>query len=339
MKAFYITDKFETSFGDIPIPEISADEVLLKVVYVGLCGSDLNTYRGLNPMVSLPRVPGHEIGAVIEKAGAKVPEEWKAGINVTVSPYTSCGSCSSCLTERPNCCRYNQTMGVQRDGALTEYIAVPWTKLFAAENLSLKELALVEPFTVGNHAADRGKITEDDVVAVFGCGAVGLGTVFGAAAKGATVIAIDIDDEKLGMAKLAGAQHAINSQNENLHDKFQALTEGKGPNVVIEAVGLPATFRAAVDEAAFAGRVIYIGYAKQPVEYETKYFVQKELDICGSRNADAVNFRRVINLFGKNNFPIEKLISEVYSFKDAGEALKDWDADPNRITRILIEIA
>ena len=338
MKAFYITDKFKTGFGDIPIPEINADEVLLKVAYVGLCGSDLNTYRGLNPMVSLPRIPGHEIGAVIEKTGSKVPGEWKSGMHVTVLPYTSCGTCSSCLSGRPNCCRYNQTMGVQRDGALTEYIAVPWTKIFSSEKLGLKELALVEPFTVGNHASDRGKTTEDDVVAVFGCGAVGLGAVFGAAAKGAEVIAIDIDDEKLATAELVGAQHRINFKTGNLHEKLQLITGDKGPNVVIEAVGLPATFRAAVDEAAFAGRVVYIGYARNPVEYETKYFVQKELDICGSRNADPANFRRVINLFGKNSFPIEKLISKVYSFSDAGRALKDWDAAPGRITRILIEV-
>jgi threonine dehydrogenase-like Zn-dependent dehydrogenase len=337
MKAFYITNKFKTGFDDIPVPKIGADEVLLKVAYVGLCGSDLNTYRGLNPMVSLPRIPGHEIGAVIEKTGSKVPGEWKSGMKVTVLPYTSCGTCSSCLSGRFNCCRYNQTMGVQRDGALTEYIAAPWTKIFSSEKLSLRELALVEPFTVGNHASDRGKITEDDVVAVFGCGAVGLGAVFGAAAKGAEVIAIDIDEEKLAIAELVGARHRINFKTENLHERLQLITGEKGPNVVIEAVGLPATFRAAVDEAAFAGRVVYIGYAKNPVEYETKYFVQKELDICGSRNADPANFRRVINLFERDNFPLEKLISKEYSFKKTGEAFKAWNADPSRITRILIK--
>src|SRR5690606_35699612 len=133
-----------------PEPACAADEVLLRVQTVGYCGSDLNTFRGLNPLVSYPRVPGHEIAASVAAVGAAVPQErLYEGMLVTVVPYTACGRCPSCRRGRSNACRDNQTLGVQRDGALTEWIAVPWDKVLAAEGLPAEELALVEPLSVG----------------------------------------------------------------------------------------------------------------------------------------------------------------------------------------------
>jgi 2-desacetyl-2-hydroxyethyl bacteriochlorophyllide A dehydrogenase len=338
MRAFAITDTNQTGFLDIPRPEPGAGEVLLKVRLVGYCGSDLNTYRGLNPMVSYPRIPGHEIAATIAAVGEGVPDEWSAGTNVTLSPYTSCGTCSSCRAGRFNCCRYNQTLGVQRDGAATEYLVVPYEKLFTSDKLSLRELALVEPLTVGGHATDRAQVTAQDTVLVLGCGAIGLGAVAGAAFRGATVVAVDIDDEKLALARKAGAAHTINSRSVDMHEALQELTSGDGPEVVIEAIGLPATFRAAVDEVAFAGRIVYIGYAKHPVEYETKYFVQKELDIRGSRNATPENFQTVIRMLEAGTFPVDEVITRVYPFAEAGQALVDWNANPPAFTKIMVEM-
>src|ERR1039457_4864345 len=115
MKAFRITAPGQTEIAEIPQPQPGVGEVLLKVNIVGYCGSDLNTYRGKNPMVSLPRIPGHEVAATIAAFGAGVPAEWQIGTPVTVSPYTSCGQCPSCRRGRANACQFNQTLGVQRD--------------------------------------------------------------------------------------------------------------------------------------------------------------------------------------------------------------------------------
>src|SRR5262249_26478829 len=150
---------------------------------------------------------------------------------------------------------------------------------------NLEELCLVEPLTVGFHAAARGRVTEKDTVAIFGCGGVGLGAIAASAFCGARTIAVDVGDDKLDLAKRVGAGHAIHSRRQNLSEILSELTDGLGPDVVIEAVGTPETFRAAVDEVSFTGRVVYIGYAKQPVSYETRLFVQKEIDILGTRNA------------------------------------------------------
>lgn len=324
---------------DIAEPVVGPGQVLLEIKYVGFCGSDLNTYRGLNPLVRLPRIPGHEISAVIAEKGAGVPDAWKIGQRVTVSPYTNCGLCSSCLKGRPNCCRYNETLGVQRDGALAKHIVVPWEKLYDADGIAEEHIELIEPLTVGGHAADRSEAMEDDVAAVIGCGAVGLGAILGLARKNARkVVAIDVDDAKLALAREFGATDTVNSAKENLHEALQALSGGHGPNCVIEAVGLPATFRAAVDEVAFAGSVTYIGYAKAPVEYETKLFVQKELTIRGSRNATPQNFRRVLDFARRGLFPIGKMLTKAYDFTAAGQALADWDEAPGKVCRYAVKV-
>jgi len=131
-----------------------------------------------------------------------------------VVPYTNCGECSACRKARPNACRNNQTLGVQRDGGLAEEIVIPATKLLTSRRLSLREMVLVEPLSVGWHAARRGRAAAGDTVVVFGCGMVGLGAIASAAAAGARVVAVDVDDGKLGIGRAAGASVTINSKSE-----------------------------------------------------------------------------------------------------------------------------
>ncbi|MEO7652072.1 MAG: zinc-binding alcohol dehydrogenase family protein [Bryobacteraceae bacterium] len=338
MKALFIQSPGQTAVREIAEPAATPGHALLRIRMVGMCGSDLNTFRGKNPLVSFPRIPGHEISATIEALGEGAPESLTPGTNVTLLPYTNCGVCPSCKRGRPNACRNNQTLGVQRDGALTELLSVPYGKLRVARTLSLRELAIVEPLTVGFHAAARGRIAAGDIVTVLGCGAVGLGAIAGSAHRGAVTIAVDIDDAKLALARKAGALHTINTSVTPLHEALQPLTGGDGPDVVIEAIGTPKTFRAAVEEVAFTGRVVYIGYAKEEVSYETKYFVQKELDILGSRNATADDFTSVIEMLEKRQFPVEETISRVVPLEDVGGALEAWEASPSSFSKILVEV-
>jgi threonine dehydrogenase-like Zn-dependent dehydrogenase len=338
MKAFYITEPGKTALRDLPQQaRTGGAEILLKTRLIGLCGTDLSTFRGKNPLVSYPRIPGHEIAATIVETGAEVPEEYRAGMNVTVFPNTHCGKCASCKRQRFNACKFNETLGVQRDGAMKEYFTAPWQKVFRADSLSLRELSLVEPLAVGFHAAVRGRAEREDVVAVIGCGTVGLGTIACAAAKGATVVAIDLDDAKLGLAKQVGAHHAIHSSNEKVHDRLLELTGGHGPDLVVEAVGIPDTYRMAVEEVAHTGRVVYIGWAKEPISYETKLFVHKELDILGSRNS-LTEFPMVIEMLGKGKFPVEATISATVPLAETGAALDRWNAAPQSFTKILVEV-
>jgi threonine dehydrogenase-like Zn-dependent dehydrogenase len=338
MKALVLQGPGHATIAEVGEPgRTGQDEVLLQVRRIGLCGSDLNSYRGRNPLVTYPRILGHEIAATVAELNPRHPE-WQPGMAVTMSPYTNCGRCASCLRGRPNACQFNQTLGVQRDGALTEFISMPAGRLYRAD-LSLRELCLVEPLTVGFHAAARGRVAAGEVVAVFGCGGVGLGAVSGAAFRGATVIAIDVDDGKLATARKAGAAHGINTTAADLHGQLADLTNGRGPDVCIEAIGLPQTFRAAVEEVAFTGRVVYIGYAKEQVAYETRLFVQKELDILGSRNAQPEDFRDVIRMLEAKQFPVEDAITHTISLADAPDIFAEWDREPSRFGKIMIEVS
>jgi L-galactonate 5-dehydrogenase len=339
MRALVIDGPARTSVRSVPEPELARDEILLRVRTVGFCGSDLNSYRGLNPLVSYPRIPGHEIAASVHRIGPDVPaDRFFEGMMVTVVPYTACARCPSCRRGRGNACRDNQTLGVQRDGAMTEWIAVPWTHVLEADGLTAHELALVEPLSVGFHAVSRARVKAADRVAVIGCGAVGLGAVAGAAATGAEVIAVDVDEPKLDLARRAGAAHGLNSRSSPLHESLQRLTGGDGPDVVIEAVGLPETFVSAVHEVAFTGRVVYIGYAKAPVAYDTAAFVKKELDILGSRNATAADFRAVVELLRAGAFPSDAAVTRTVELANAGDALHEWSADPGPVTRIHVNL-
>ena len=252
MKAVQIVNPSEMKVVELEKPAVGVGEVLVRIKYVGFCGSDLNTFLG----------------------------------------------------------------------RMCEYAVLPWTKIIPAGNISSRDCALIEPMSVGFHAVSRAQVIDNEYVMVIGCGMIGIGAIVRAALRGATVIAVDLDDEKLVLAKRVGASYAVNSKTENVHERIQEITAGFGADVVIEAVGSPVTYVMAVDEVGFTGRVVCIGYAKKEVAFQTKYFVQKELDIRGSRN----------------KCPVEELISKIAKPEDALEAMKEWAADPGKVFRILVEM-
>lgn len=258
-------------------------------------------------------------------------------VESVLNPYTNCGKCASCRNGRVNACEHNETLGVQRNGVMCEYAVLPWSKVIPAEGISSRDCALIEPMSVGFHAVSRGQVIDNEIVMVIGCGMVGMGAIVRAALRGATVIAVDLDDEKLALAREVGATYVINSRTENVHERVQEYSGGLGADVVIEAVGSPATYVMAVDEVSFTGRVVCIGYAKSGVEFQTKYFVQKELDIRGSRNALPADFRAVIHYMKTGNCPVEKLISSIVSPENASEAMEGWAVNPGKVFRILVK--
>src|SRR5574344_1867597 len=315
MKAIQITHQQELNIIDMEKPQApKAGEVLLKLEYVGFCGSDLNTFMGRNTMALNPVIPGHEIGAVIEAVGEDVPDTLKVGMVVTCNPYTNCNKCASCRNGRVNACEQNETLGVQRNGAMKEHLLMPWEKIIPAGTLTPKTSALIEPMSVGFHAVSRAQVTDVDVVMVIGCGMVGMGAI------------------------VRAATYAINTKTEDVHQRLSDITGGFGPDVIIEAVGSPFTYQMAVNEVAFTGRVACIGYAKQDVTFTTKLFVQKELDIRGSRNATPMDFRGVIRYLERGTCPVDKLITKVIAPEEALDTMKWWSENPGKVFRILVKL-
>ena len=339
MKAFQILGPNQSNLTVIPEPTCEARDVILQAEFIGLCGSDLSTFAGRNALVQYPRIPGHEISALIVQRGAEVPDTLKVGMRVAVVPYTSCGVCSACVRGKPNACRANKTLGVQQDGALTERIAVPWQNVLVAGNLSPRELVFVEPLSVGFHAIDRANVKDNDTVLVLGCGMIGLGAIAGASLRAARTIGADIDDTKLSIATKFGAQYTINAQSTNLHEAVSDLTDGSGPDVVVEAAGNARTYSDAFKLVSFAGRVACIGYTSGEVPLATRLFVQKELDILGSRNATRFDFESPLRQLEKRAIPVEHAISEISSTRNLSRTFESWAAEPDRFTKILVDTA
>lgn len=314
-------------------------EVRLRIARIGLCGTDLSTFRGKNPLVSYPRIPGHEISGVVEALGPGVSGGLQVGTPVFVVPYQACGACPSCRRRRFNACRDNQTLGVQKDGAARERFVLPADRVLTHPDLSLAEMALVEPLTIGVHAVERGRVTASDTVVVMGSGVVGLGAIAGTARRGARVIVVDVDDRKLEVARRAGATEVVNSTAIDALGALRDLTSGDGPDVVIEAVGLPATYRLAVEAVAYTGRVVFVGYAAEDIAFTTKLFVLKELDLLGSRNATPDDLRAVAEMMAAGAFPKDTLVSHVVSLDEAPEALGRWSAEPGGVTKIHVDLS
>lgn len=337
MRQIRIPEQGQIKVEEAAKPIAGVGEVLLKIKYVGFCGSDLNTFLGRNLMAKEQVIPGHEIGAVIESIGPDVPVFLTPGLTVTVNPYTNCGHCAACRSGHSNACEFNETLGVQRDGAMRDYMVLPWQKIIPAQGISPRDCALIEPMSVGFHAVSRAYVTDSDTVLVFGCGMIGVGAIVRSSLRGATVIAVDLDNEKLALAKKLGATYTINSKEEDLHAKLTQLTDGLGPTVVVEAVGSVPTYQAAIDEVAFSGRVVCIGYSKNDVTFHTGLFVKKELNIRGSRNATPLDFEAVIRYLGKGTCPKDELISAVVKPQDALDAMQKWVSAPGKVFRILVD--
>jgi threonine dehydrogenase-like Zn-dependent dehydrogenase len=335
IKALRIEAENVTRFHQVEAAPLGAGEVRVSVRHVGLCGSDLNTFKGLNPLVQLPRIPGHEIGGVILEAGDGVAAAYAPGRRVIVMPYTNCGQCTACRKGRLNACRYNKTLGVQQDGGLAEEIVLPAEKLILNDSLPARQLALVEPLSVGFHAVARGRVERGDRVVVLGCGMIGMGVLIAAVARGAQVIAVDPSAEKRAMALQFGAVEAIDAGNEDVVARVMQQTGDDGVDVAFEAVGLPATFTQAIELACFGGRVVYVGYSKAPVTYQTQFFNLKELDIMGSRNALMQDFLDVVGHLEKIGGKADALISKIIGFADAESALPYWDSHRNTLKIIL----
>ncbi|MEK6794147.1 MAG: zinc-binding alcohol dehydrogenase family protein [Spirochaetota bacterium] len=334
MKAVHITGPGTIAIVDIPAPKPKSGEALLKILYCGICGSDVQTYTGNQPFASYPRIPGHEFSARIEAIGTN-DRGLTEGMIVTAVPYFNCGACHPCRTGRKNCCEKNETMGVQRDGCFAEYIVMPVDHIIDGKSLSPKTLSLIEPFSISAHAISRGGVRANDNVLVIGTGPIGMFAVIAAKRIGARVHAADVFDDRLSMARSLGADGVINTKNDVLKERVAALTDGAGMDVCVEAAGLPETFLAAIDAAAFSGTLILIGNGKRETTFNHSILLKKELSVFGSRNS-LNDFPPLIDAVASGRTVIDRLITDVYPFSDAVSAFERLRNNDGSTAKVLV---
>ena len=337
MKTVLIEKPFEIAVTDTQMPEPKEGEALLKVLYCGICGADVASYTGNQPFTTYPRIPGQELSALI----VSMPENdrnLKPGDIVTANPYFNCGSCYSCQRGYVNCCTDNQTMGVQRDGSFREYITMPVERIYEGKGLSAKELALVEPFTISYHALHRAPVKKGDKVLVVGAGPIGLFALIAAKAQGAEVYVADVLEGRLKKAMDFGAAGTIHSGKLDIVQEAMRITNGNGFDVCVEACGLSVTFLSCIDCAAFAANIILIGNGKKETTFLHSILLKKELNVFGSRNSYASDFKAVIDLIAEGGVNVLDMVSAVYPMDRADEAFKALANNDGSLAKVLIEM-
>ena len=338
MKTIIINKPGEVNIIDTPKPVRKKGEALLKVLYGGICGSDLGTYRGTFAYASYPRIPGHEFSAEIIEIDDN-DRNLKPGMIVTCNPYFNCTKCYSCKRGLVNCCISNETLGAQRDGAFSEYITMPIERIYDGKGLSAKTLALIEPFCISYHGVSRADVKEGDTVLVVGAGTIGVLAAVAAKAKGAKVYISDIAEKKMNYAvETFGLDGGIlNDNHADFIQKVEEITGGNYFDVTIEAVGLPSTFLNCIEAAAFGARVVQIGVGKKNVDFDFTLLQKKELNVFGSRNALKKDFLELINLVKEGKVDLEKIVTNTYSFDEAAKAFSDFDKNAASMLKVIIK--
>ncbi len=347
MKAVRINAPGEVEICEIEKPVRKPGEALLKILYGGICGSDLGSYRGTFVYFDYPRIPGHEISAEIVEIDDN-DKGLKPGMVVTCNPYFNCGHCYSCERGVVNACMNNETMGCQRDGAFCEYITMPIERIYDGKGLSPKVLAAIEPFCISYHGVQRAGICPGDKVLVIGAGTIGVLAATAAKALGGEVYISDVQPKKLDYAleNFGFAGKILNDSQENFEKGVGEITgvfENNGTktpygfDVCIEAVGLPSTFQNAVDAAAFGGKVVLIGVGKQNLDFNFTLLQKKELNVYGSRNALKKDFTELIDLVKDKKADLEKVITNIYPFEKTAEAFSDFSNNGADMLKVMID--
>jgi 2-desacetyl-2-hydroxyethyl bacteriochlorophyllide A dehydrogenase len=313
--------KVELREGEAPTP--GPGEVLLKLRYGGICGSDLGTFKGSFLYAKYPRIPGHELAAEVLRAGPGV-EGLAPGTLVTVNPYFNCGRCYSCRRGHVNCCTQNETLGAQREGGFQELLTMPAERVYDGRGLQPLALALVEPFCIGHHAVKRARVARRERVLVVGAGTIGLFAALAAKLAGAEVHVADVVPGKLALAERLGVDGTfVASGDAEFAESVKAATGGDGFDVCLEAVGLPSTFLRCIEAAAHRARVVVIGIGKQSVDFRYTVIQTKELDVLGSRNALREDFLEVIELARSGRVDLSAVVSDEYGLGEAERAFHD----------------
>lgn len=338
MKTIIINNPGEVDIIEQAMPVRKQGEALLKILYGGICGSDLGTYRGTFAYASYPRIPGHEFSAEIIEIGDN-DRNLKPGMIVTCNPYFNCGHCYSCQRGLVNCCTSNETMGAQRDGAFSEYITMPIERIYDGKGLSAKTLALIEPFCISYHGISRANIQPNDKVLVIGAGTIGVLAAVAAKAKRAKVYISDVAENKMNYAiETFGLDGGIlNDSPENFIKRVEEITNGNYFDVTIEAVGLPSTFQACIDAAAFGARMVQIGVGKRTHEFDFTLLQKKELNVYGSRNALKKDFLELIDLVKSEKVDLEKIVTNTYNLDEADKAFQDFSKNAASMLKVVIK--
>ncbi|MFD0798740.1 zinc-binding alcohol dehydrogenase family protein [Maribacter chungangensis] len=311
--------KFLLKEKEVPIRK--GNEALLRIIKVGICGTDLHAYAGNQAFFSYPRILGHELASEVLEIGAN-SRGIKAGDKVVVMPYISCGKCIACKNGKTNCCTDITVLGVHGDGGMQEQISVSVDLLLPATHLSDNQMTVVEPLAIGAHAIRRAAIKPGEIVLVVGCGPIGIGIMKLAQIAGAQVIAIDINEERLAYAKeKIGVDYSIKAGSEAVNEVAR-ITNGDLCTAVFDASGSKIALESCPEYMSHGGRFVLVGLSNGTLSYLHPKIHAKEITLLCSRNATIEDFEHVIKII--DQFPTDSFITHEVPYTKMIENFDSW---------------
>ena len=309
MKAAIFRGMRKIDITDAPKPKPNPNEVLIKVRYCGICGSDVGSYKTGTYEEGL--IIGHEFSGKIVELGREVGG-WQLGDRVVANGVRPCGKCYFCRHNRPSLCDNLQMCGVSFDGGFAEFVKVPSDILYKIpESISDEEATLIDPLSNCIHAVRHSSLQLGDRVLIVGAGPIGLLTLQCVKEAGASAVYVsEVSDKRRSMAQKLGAAAAYDPSKDNLYVKMDEVTGGTGPDVLFECAGTPHTLREAVTLVRKGGQVFVISICEEPVEADFMTPVLNELDIRGSY-CGYEEYPYAIDFIARKRVDVKSLISDV----------------------------
>ena len=319
---------------DVPIRR--DNEALLRIMKVGICGTDLHAYSGNQAFFVYPRILGHELAAEILDIGDN--NKWlKTGDKVVVMPYLSCKKCIACRTGKTNCCTNIQVLGVHTDGGMQEQITVPTDILIPARQLTDEQMAIVEPLAIGAHAMRRAHLQNRETIVVVGCGPIGIGIMKLAQIQGAKVIAMDVNQQRLDYAKKNIGVDYIVLADKNAEAKVSEITNGDMATVVFDATGHKGALEAGTKYMSHGGRYVLVGLSKGDLTFSHPAIHAKETTIMCSRNATFEDFEHVIDVLEQGKFPMDSFITHKVNFTQMIANFDSWSDPGTGVIKAMVD--
>ncbi len=329
MRALQLTAPRQLQFIDIAdAPAPRAGEALVKIHAIGICGTDVSGYLGKMPFIEFPRILGHELGVEVLAVGGGVGHV-KPGDRCSVEPYLNCGTCSSCVQGKTNCCETLQVLGVHCDGGMCERFTLPASKLHPHPALSYEQLALVEMLGIGCHAVNRANVRADDEVLIIGAGPIGLTVLEFARIAGARVTVLELNETRRDFVKRTWPDVGV----------LATVPPEACAHVVFDATGHPGSMSACFRFARFTGTVVFVGITKEPVPLDDPLFHRRELTLLASRNAVAGDFTRILDLIAQGRIDTQAWISHRAGFSDLPEAMTAWIQPEAGVVKAVVRVA
>lgn len=339
MKTIILEEPGRFEYMDTTLDEsLLEDEALVKVHRIGICGTDFHAYRGRQPFFSYPRILGHELGVEVMEIGEKVTNV-VVGDKCSVEPYLNSTQDQAVRRGFTNCGENLSVLGVHENGGMRERFKLPAKYLHTSNKLSYEQLAVVEPLGIGCHAVNRAEVQSDDLVLVVGAGPIGLGTVIFAKAQGAKTVVMDVNRDRLQFATETMDVAGIVVAEEN--DTLKTLREqfnGDLPTVVLDATGNQHSMSKALEYAAPAGKIVFIGLFQGDFSFHDPYFHKKELTLMASRNALSSDFQQIIRMMEEGSIDIDTWITHRSSFEEMVGEFENWLKPESRVIKAVVSV-